>query len=87
MRCRAVIDRLTTEGLLAAGWATAQAAELFWSMTSLRAWEDLVCRAGWSSCEWVQRTTTALEATLVASDNNGAATTPHQTGRRDVAIP
>ncbi|MCW2631902.1 MAG: TetR family transcriptional regulator [Pseudonocardia sp.] len=66
MRCRAVIERLADERLLAPGWTTAEAAELFWSMTSLRAWEDLTCRAGWTNREWSQRTTDALEAALVA---------------------
>lgn len=65
-RCRAVIDRLAVEGRLAPDWTPGAAAELFWSMTSLRAWEDLVRRARWSGTEWARRTTAALEATLVA---------------------
>jgi len=65
MRCRAVIDRLAAEGTLAPGWSPADAAEMFWSMTSLRSWEDLVCRAGWTNREWTRRTTAALEAALV----------------------
>ena len=64
-RCRAVVDRLASEGCLADGWGRAAAAELLWSMTSLRSWEDLVQRRGWSSSTWVKRTTAALEAALV----------------------
>jgi AcrR family transcriptional regulator len=65
-RCRAVIDRLAGEGQLCAGWSHAAAAELMWSMTSLRSWEDLVQRRGWSKTSWIRRTTDALEAALVA---------------------
>jgi AcrR family transcriptional regulator len=83
VRCRAVIDRLAREGWLASGWTTAEAAELFWSMTSLRAWEDLVCRAEWTGHEWTERTTAALEAALVARHDSGAATAPPQSGRLD----
>jgi AcrR family transcriptional regulator len=64
-RCRAVVDRLAADGRLVPGWTAAGAAELFWSMTSLRAWEDLVHRAGWTEEEWTRRTTAALEAALV----------------------
>jgi AcrR family transcriptional regulator len=64
-RCREVIDRLAAEGLLRPGWKRAAAAELFWSMTSLRAWEDLVCRRRWSERQWIRWTTAALEAALV----------------------
>jgi len=64
-RCRAVIDRLAAEGQLAPGWGRAAAAELVWSMTSLRSWEDLVHRRGWSKSSWIKRTTEAIEAALV----------------------
>jgi hypothetical protein len=67
-RCRAVIDRLAAEGRLAPHWGTAAAAELMWSMTSLRIWEDLVCRRGWTPDDWIRHTTTALEATLVTAE-------------------
>jgi AcrR family transcriptional regulator len=64
-RARAVIDRIAAEGLLAPGWTRAAAAELLWSMTSLRSWEDLVVRRRWSKSSWVKRTTEALEAALL----------------------
>ena len=66
-RCRAVIDRVADEGHLAAGWSRAAAAELFWSLTSLRSWEDLVQRRRWSSSTWVKRTTATLEAVLLTA--------------------
>ena len=64
-RCRAVIDRLAAEGRLAPEWRRETAAELLWSMTSLRAWEDLVHRRGWTDGGWIRWTTAALEAALV----------------------
>ena len=66
-RCRAVVDRLAAEGRLADGWTAAAAAELFWAMTSLRTWEDLVKRRGWSTDAWIGRTTAAVEAALLAA--------------------
>ncbi len=65
-RCRAVIDRLAGEGLLEVGWSTAAAADLLWSMTSLRTWEDLVCHRLWSPAEWTRRTTSTVEAAVLA---------------------
>ena len=70
-RCRAVIDRLAGEGLLARGWRRESAAELLWSMTSLRAWEDLVHRRGWTDQDWIRWTTAALEAALLANEVSG----------------
>lgn len=64
-RCRRVVDRLVAEGRLWPGWKRDTAAELLWSMTSLRAWEDLVCRRGWSDHQWIRATTAALEAALL----------------------
>jgi AcrR family transcriptional regulator len=71
-RCREVIDRLAAEALLSPGWRPAAAAELFWSMTSLRMWEDLVCRQGWTQRQWIRWTTAALEAALVSGNQGDA---------------
>lgn len=64
-RCRAVTRRLHDEGLLRAGWTVRTAAQLLWSVTSLRAWDELVTEEGWSTRTWVARTTELLESTLV----------------------
>ena len=68
-RCRAVVARLAAEGRLREGWTVRTAAQLVWSATSLRAWEELVVEQGWSTRAWVQRTTTVLEQALVAGDD------------------
>ncbi len=83
-RCRSVVDRLAGEGRLASGWRRATAADLLWSMTSLRAWEDLVHRRGWTNQEWVRWTTAALEAALLADEPgpNGGVRAGHRTARR-----
>ncbi len=64
-RCRSVIDRLAAEGLLSSEWPSAAAADLLWSATSLRSWEDLVGQRGWSTKKWVTRTVALLETTLI----------------------
>lgn len=66
-RCMTVIRRLVEEGQLADGWTAKAAAQLMWSATSLRAWEELVGDQGWSTAAWVRHTTTVLVAGLVRS--------------------
>jgi AcrR family transcriptional regulator len=62
---RAVAHRLATEGVLAAGWTEADAADLIWSLTSIRAYEDLVIDRGWSPNRYRQRIKAILVGTLV----------------------
>ena len=64
-RCRSVVRRLETEGLLREEWTARRGGELLWSVTSLRAWEELVVDAGWSTRAWVAHTTDLVERTLV----------------------
>jgi AcrR family transcriptional regulator len=45
---RQAIARLRAEGVLRAGLEPGAAADLLWSLTSLRVWEDLVIVRGWS---------------------------------------
>jgi AcrR family transcriptional regulator len=56
---RRVIARLRAEGGLRAGLEPGAAADLLWSLTSLRVWEDLVLVRGWSE-ERYRRYVTAL---------------------------
>jgi AcrR family transcriptional regulator len=46
--CRAVVARLAKEHVLKAGIDHAVAADLLWTLTSLRLWEDLVLLRRWS---------------------------------------
>lgn len=67
-RCRSVVQRLADEGRLRPGWTVRSAAQLVWSITSLRAWEELVLDAGWPTRAWVRHTTEVLERALVPED-------------------
>jgi AcrR family transcriptional regulator len=61
----AVAQRLTAEGVIAAGWTEADAADLIWSLTSIRTYEDLVIDRGWSLSRYRQRIKAILVGTLV----------------------
>lgn len=62
---RVVAHRMAAEGVLAAGWTETDAADLIWSMTSIRTYEDLVIDRGWSSNRYRQRIKAILVGTLV----------------------
>jgi AcrR family transcriptional regulator len=67
-RCAAVVARLAEEGRLRAEWKAPTATRLLWSVTSLRAWEELVIDQGWSTRSWVDHTTHLLERALAVTD-------------------
>jgi AcrR family transcriptional regulator len=46
--CRAIVARLTREGARLEGIGQEVAADLLWTLTSLRTWEDLVLQRQWS---------------------------------------
>src|SRR6266511_5123679 len=62
---RAIAHRLAVEGVLAAGWTEAAAADLIWSMTSIRTYEELVIDRGWSLNRYRQRIKAILVGTLI----------------------
>jgi AcrR family transcriptional regulator len=62
---RAVAGRMAGEGVLAAGWTEAAAADLIWSMTSIRTYEDLVVERGWSVSRYRRHIKAMLVETLV----------------------
>jgi AcrR family transcriptional regulator len=51
-RCRQIVTRMETEGALKSGLSLQAAADLLWSVTSLRAWEELTQERGWSAGEY-----------------------------------
>jgi AcrR family transcriptional regulator len=53
--CRAMVDRLAREGTLRPGLDRDAAADLLWTLTSLRTWEDLVLHRKWTAKEYEQR--------------------------------
>ena len=53
--CRDTIERLRRDGTLVPGWATDEAADLLWTMLSIRNWESLTRERGWSVDQYVDR--------------------------------
>ena len=53
--CRDIIERLRRDGTLVSGWSTDEAADLLWTMLSIRNWESLTRERGWSVDHYVDR--------------------------------
>jgi len=53
--CRDIIDRLRRDGTLVPGWPTDEAADVLWTMLSIRNWESLTRERGWSVDHYVDR--------------------------------
>ena len=62
--CRSVVARMRADGTLRNGLSAESAAELLWTMTSLRTWEDLVLSRGWTRSQYEHLLTNALVAAL-----------------------
>jgi len=50
--CRAMVAQLSREGRLRAGMPESVAADLLFTLTSLRMWEDLVLERGWPATQY-----------------------------------
>jgi len=66
--CRAMVARLAREGSLRRGLNPAVAADMLWTFTSLRTWEDLVLQRGWSAEQYEKRLGDVLTTVLTGSD-------------------
>lgn len=53
--CRDIIERLRQDGTLVPGWTVDEAADLLWTMLSIRNWESLTRERGWSVEQYVER--------------------------------
>jgi AcrR family transcriptional regulator len=62
--CRAIVARLQTEGNLRPDLDPSVAADLLWTITSLRMWEDLVLARDWSPQQYQQEITRLVLGTL-----------------------
>jgi len=62
--CRAIVARLQSDGSLRPGLTAPVAADLLWTLTSLRMWEDLVLERGWSADQYTQQVGRLLRETL-----------------------
>jgi AcrR family transcriptional regulator len=66
--CRMGVARLAREGTLRPGLDPDVAADLLWTLTSLRTWEDLVLQRGWSPEQYEKRLGDALLTLLTGSE-------------------
>ena len=64
---RGIVERLQSEGNLRPGLDPKAAADLLWTLTSLRMWEDLVLQRGWSAQKYHEQVTRLLLETLTLS--------------------
>jgi hypothetical protein len=53
--CRDIVERLHGDGALASGWSLDEAADVLWTMLSIRSWESLVLERGWPVSRYVSR--------------------------------
>jgi AcrR family transcriptional regulator len=67
---RMVVARLAREGTLRRGLKPAVAADLLWTIASLRTWEDLVLQRGWSAEQYEKRLGDALVTMLAGPDGS-----------------
>jgi AcrR family transcriptional regulator len=64
--CRATVARMSAERSLRPGLDPTVAADLVWTLTSLRMWDDLVAQRGWSADQYRERVTALLMTSVVA---------------------
>jgi AcrR family transcriptional regulator len=77
--CRAIVVRLQAENSLRHGLDPNAAADLLWTITSLRMWEDLVIQRGWSAEKYRQY----VNRLLLASITNVAPSSEGQQRKRE----
>ena len=53
--CRDIIEKLRRDGTLVPGWPADEAADLLWTMLSIRNWESLTRERGWPVDHYVNR--------------------------------
>jgi AcrR family transcriptional regulator len=62
--CREMVGRMGREGVLRPGLDPAEAADLLWTITSLRMWEDLVVQRKWTAEQYEERVFALLREAL-----------------------
>lgn len=66
--CRQIVARLANDGVLRKELKPAAAADILWSVTSLRAWEDLVLQRGWTPVQYKKRVYELLRIALTTAE-------------------
>jgi AcrR family transcriptional regulator len=73
--CRNIVERLHHDGTLAPGWSLQEAADLLWTILSIRNWESLTIERGWPTAQYVGRMQELTKRALVRGPD------PHLYGR------
>ncbi len=63
--CRAAVDTLHAEGILAPEWTQDSATDVLWTMLSITNWENFTTECGWSNQQYVDRMKVIAERTLL----------------------
>jgi len=63
--CRAAIDALHSDGMLAPGWTPKKATDALWTMLLVPNWENLTSECGWSTRQYVRWMKTVAKRTFV----------------------
>lgn len=71
--CAAAINALYADGMLAAGWSRPKATEALWTMLLVPNWENLTQECGWSTREYVRRTTLLARSAFVKDGQQSTA--------------
>lgn len=64
--CRGIVAKLSRDGVLRKGLPAHAAADILWSVTALRTWEDLVLQRGWTAAQYEERIYLLLQHTLTS---------------------
>ncbi len=71
LSCGRMIKTLDEEERLAPEWTREEATELFWTLLSIRNWEQLTVQCGWSIEQYVERMQTLVKRTFVRDAGEG----------------
>lgn len=66
--CRAAVDALHADGMLAPGWTRPKATDALWAMLLVPHWEALTIKCGWSTQQYIRWMTKLAEQALVKRD-------------------
>jgi AcrR family transcriptional regulator len=68
--CRSIIETLERDGMLAPEWTIEEAADLLWTVLSIRNWEHLTIERGWTTDLYITRMQRLLKHTFVQEQEN-----------------
>ncbi len=63
--CRAAIDALYADGMLAEGWTRPKATDALWTLLLVPNWENLTIECGWSAKDYIRRMNTLARSAFV----------------------